>query len=145
MLRLQVLGGLALERDGVPFEGSAPRRRLLALLALVAGHGAHGLTRDKLLAYLWPESDTPRARNSLKQALFSLRRIVGPRALVSSGDIVRLDPAAIQVDVWEFEAALDHFQSTTLATEPRRTGSKPRGWVRRKCRHSSPLVAISRW
>ena len=107
MLRLQVLGGLALERDGVPFEGSAPRRRLLALLALVAGHGAHGLTRDKLLAYLWPESDTPRARNSLKQALFSLRRIVGPRALVSSGDIVRLDPAAIQVDVWEFEAALD--------------------------------------
>ncbi len=107
MLRLQVLGGLALERDGVPFDGSAPRRRLLALLALVAGHGAYGLTRDKLLAYLWPESDTPRARNSLKQALFSLRRIVGPCALVSSGDIVRLDPAAIDVDAWEFEAALD--------------------------------------
>jgi DNA-binding SARP family transcriptional activator/tetratricopeptide (TPR) repeat protein len=107
MLRLQVLGGLALERDGVPFDGSAPRRRLLALLVLVAGHGAHGLTRDKLLAYLWPASDTPRARNSLKQALFSLRRIVGPRALVSSGDFVRLDPAAIEVDVWEFEAALD--------------------------------------
>src|SRR5437667_9010193 len=107
MLRLQTLGALTLERDGVPLDGSAPPRRLLALLAVVAGHGAHGLTRDKLLAYLWPESDTPRARNSLKQALFSLRRILGPCALVSSGDVVRLDPTAIQVDLWEFEAALD--------------------------------------
>jgi DNA-binding SARP family transcriptional activator/tetratricopeptide (TPR) repeat protein len=107
MLRLQTLGALALERDGLPLDDSAPRRRLLALLAVVAGHGPHGLTRDKLHAYLWPESDTPRARNSLKQALFSLRQLLGPEALVSSGDIVRLDRAGIQVDLWEFEAALD--------------------------------------
>src|SRR4051812_20760854 len=107
MLRLQTLGCLALERDGVLLDGSAPRRRLLALLALVAGHGAHGLTRDKLLAYLWPESDTAHARNSLKQALFCLRQFLGLGALGSSGDVIRLDPTAIQVDVWEFEAALD--------------------------------------
>jgi hypothetical protein len=44
----------------------------LALLALVAGHGDQGVSRDKLLAYLWPESDEARARNSLKQVLFGL-------------------------------------------------------------------------
>jgi DNA-binding SARP family transcriptional activator/tetratricopeptide (TPR) repeat protein len=107
MLRLQTLGGLALERDGTPLIGAAPRRRLLALLALVAGHGTHGLTRDKLLAYLWPESDTSRARNSLKQALFSLRQTLDPEAIATYGGSVRLDPTAIEVDVWEFEDALD--------------------------------------
>jgi DNA-binding SARP family transcriptional activator len=116
MLRLCTLGRLSLERDGVPVGGIASRRRFLALLALVAGHGVRGISRDKLLAYLWPESDTERARNSLKQALFSIRRALGPAVLVSSGDTVRLDPAAIQVDVWEFEAELERGRAAEAVT-----------------------------
>ena len=73
MLRLKTLGGLSVERSPPPSLSTRPRRRLLALLALMAGHDALGISRDKLLAYLWPESDTSRARSSLKQALSSLR------------------------------------------------------------------------
>ncbi len=88
--------------------GTASRRRLVAFLALVASHGVHGITRDKLLAYLWPESDTAHARNSLKQALFWLRRVLkNPALIVASGHVLRLDPALIQVDAWDFEAAID--------------------------------------
>jgi DNA-binding SARP family transcriptional activator/tetratricopeptide (TPR) repeat protein len=106
MLRLTLLGGLSLERDDVLLDASAPRRRLLALLALLAGHRPHGLTRDKLLAFLWPESDTLHARNSLKQALYGVRHTIGIDVLAACGDVIRLDPAAIQVDTWEFEEAL---------------------------------------
>jgi DNA-binding SARP family transcriptional activator/tetratricopeptide (TPR) repeat protein len=116
MLRLTLLGGLSLERDDVLLDASAPRRRLLAILALLAGHRPHGLTRDKLLAFLWPESDTLHARNSLKQALYAIRHTIGIDVLTACGDVIRLDPAAIQVDTWEFEAALSGRHAALAAT-----------------------------
>ena len=107
MLRLEVLGRLALERDGFPLTDVAPRRRLLALIVLLAVHGPYGMSRDKLLAYLWPDSDAAHARNSLKQLLFSLRRLLGPDVLVTRGDTIQLNRAAITVDLWDFETALE--------------------------------------
>ncbi|HJR16613.1 MAG TPA: tetratricopeptide repeat protein, partial [Gemmatimonadales bacterium] len=105
MLRLKVLGGISVERDDQPLSSNGPRPRLLALLALVAGHGS-GISRDKLSAYLWPESDTPRARNSLKQGLCSIRQSFGIPLAKSVGGLIRLDPALIEVDLWQFDAAL---------------------------------------
>src|SRR2546426_4338550 len=67
MLAVQVFGGLAVERDGAQCGGAAARRKTLALLALLAGAGRRGLSRDKLTAYLWPESDTEHGRGLLKQ------------------------------------------------------------------------------
>ena len=51
MLHLMTLGSLALERDQRPLAGAALRRRPLALLAFVAA-SPHGVSRDKVLAYL---------------------------------------------------------------------------------------------
>src|SRR3989454_5946057 len=73
MLAVQVFGGLAVERDGAQCGGAAARRKTLALLALLAGAGRRGLSRDKLTAYLWPESDTEHGRGLLKQACYALR------------------------------------------------------------------------
>ncbi len=107
-LRLHTLGGPGVWLGSDPVPGTASRRRLVAFLALLASHGINGITRDKLLAYLWPESDTAHARNSLKQALFWLRRVLrNPALIVATGDVLRLDPSLIQVDAWEFEAAID--------------------------------------
>jgi DNA-binding SARP family transcriptional activator len=107
-LRLQTLGGHAIWLGSTPLTGTATRRRLVAFLALVAAHGAAGVSRDKLLAYLWPESDTAHARNSLKQVLFWARRLLKAHPVVlATGDVLRLDPAMIHVDTWEFEAAFD--------------------------------------
>ncbi len=106
MIRLRVLGGfsLVLDRTGAPAPGLRPR--VLALLALLAGHRSEGITRDKLLAYLWPDSDSVHARNSLKQALFSLRHAFDCRLLISGSGFLRLDWSAADVDLWEFESAL---------------------------------------
>jgi DNA-binding SARP family transcriptional activator/tetratricopeptide (TPR) repeat protein len=105
MLRLYTLGRLALERDGQPIGGIGHRKVPLALLALLAGHGPQGIGRDKLLPFLWPDSDDARARNSLKQLVFGLRRELGESVLVSAGPTLRLDPVTIGSDLADFETA----------------------------------------
>ena len=57
MLRLNTFGGLVLQQDGQLHTGPASQRRRLALLAVVAAAGARGVSRDKLLTLLWPESE----------------------------------------------------------------------------------------
>jgi DNA-binding SARP family transcriptional activator len=83
-------------------------RRPLALLALLATSGPRGLSRDKVTALLWPESDAERSRNSLSQVLSSLRRDIGPEDLVLGTAEIRLNADAITSDVEEFEATVAH-------------------------------------
>jgi eukaryotic-like serine/threonine-protein kinase len=106
MLDLRLLGGCALERDGAPLAGPAAQRRRLALLALVARSGGGGISRERLMASLWPESDEDSARNLLKQAIFVLRRELGPDVLLGLAEL-RLNPERIRSDAGEFERLLD--------------------------------------
>lgn len=105
MHRLHLLGRAFLERESGYAEGAASRPRPLALLALLAVAGKVGIGRDKCLVYLWPESDTQRARNSLHQTLHAIRTDLGPE-VIDSGPPLTLSPEQLTVDLWEFEAAL---------------------------------------
>src|SRR2546426_10837793 len=92
MLAVQVFGGLAVERDGAQCGGAAARRKTLALLALLAGAGRRGLSRDKLTAYLWPESDTEHGRGLLLQEAAT---VLGVRFRPQvSGELVAAETAA---------------------------------------------------
>ncbi|MFW6202242.1 MAG: AfsR/SARP family transcriptional regulator, partial [Gemmatimonadota bacterium] len=82
------------------------RGRNLALLALLARAGAAGMTRERLAAYLWPESDAARARHSLDQALYTIRRALDTDPFVASAGTLMLDDAAVECDVAAFERAL---------------------------------------
>ena len=110
MLRLRTFGGLTLARGSEDLTGAVTQRRRLALLALLAVAGPAGMSRDKLLAYLWPESDLERARHVLNQLLYAQRRQVGGDAtgeeLFLGRKTLRLNPAAIATDVGAFEAAV---------------------------------------
>ncbi|HET6578189.1 MAG TPA: hypothetical protein VFG66_07700, partial [Gemmatimonadales bacterium] len=105
MLRLDVFGGLTLlDRDG---HHVAPQRRRLALLALLATAGDRGMSRDKLIGYLWPESASENARHALEQLLYSLRRQV-PGGLILGTDPLRLDPDKVTSDLAEFASRTAH-------------------------------------
>ena len=90
--------------DGRLIEGRASQRHRIALLALLAR--ASGYTRDKLLALLWPESDGERARNSLNESIYVLRRALGEDVILSTGDDLRLGSGSLTVDVSRFEESL---------------------------------------
>src|SRR5687767_4208240 len=106
MIRVRLLGSPALERDGSLLTGRATQRHRLALLALLALSPGNRLGRDRLIATLWPESDAERGRNLLKVATYVLRSALGEDVLLSVGDELRLNTDLIEVDVAEFDAAL---------------------------------------
>ena len=107
MLRLRTFGGISLASGTAPLTGAATQRRRLALLALLAVAGERGLSRDKLVAYLWPESDAERARHVLNQLVYAQRKHFGNQHLFTGQKTLRLNPDVIWTDVGAFEAAAD--------------------------------------
>jgi DNA-binding SARP family transcriptional activator/TolB-like protein len=103
-LLLRTFGGLTLEAGaGEPVPSLGPRA--LALLAIVAAAGPRGISRDKILGILWPDSDEEQARHTLSQTLYRLRRESGASWITGTAQL-RLGPA-IGCDVVEFQQALD--------------------------------------
>jgi len=87
MLRLTTLGAIDLrDRHGHAMRDLLTQPKRVALLAYLAVEGRRGpLSRDRLMALFWPESDEARARNALSQALHHLRQSLGPGVLESIG------------------------------------------------------------
>jgi DNA-binding SARP family transcriptional activator len=103
MLRLETFGGLTL--TDAAGRHVAPQRRRLALLALLAAGGERGMSRDKLVACLWPESAVDNARHALEQLVYSMRREL-PTAVFQGSDPLRLDSALVTTDLAEFTSRL---------------------------------------
>ena len=105
-LRLWTFGGLSISRGGIPDARLEELRKALALLAVIAASGESGISRDNVLALLWPESDSGRARASLKQTVFSLRRELEEPNVVRGTSVLRLDPGVITSDLSDFRSAI---------------------------------------
>ncbi len=112
MVHLKTFGALSVEIDGTPGTGAAQQRKTLALLALLAAAGHRGLSRDKLIAFLWPETDAEHGRGLLKQACYALRRDLHARDLFLGSIQLRLNPAVISSDVESFACALEENDPT---------------------------------
>ena len=108
MLRIKCLGQLSVLRDdGQPLAGAASQPRRLAILALLARSGDRGITREKVIGYLWPDSDEERARRLLSQAVYMLRRDLGADDAIVGVRDLRLGADVLTSDVAEFQEALE--------------------------------------
>lgn len=108
-MRLRILGGLELTTfNGVPFEGSARQTRLM--LACLALAGVKGLKRAELCAIFWPDRPSSRARNSLRQGLAAIRKMLSSddnaMSLQTDLEVARLVAAPEALDVVAFRNAL---------------------------------------
>ncbi len=102
-LRLQTFGHLSLIGPNAAL-AAAPRRKPLALLAVVAAHMPNGLPRERLLVLLWPESTPDRARQALNQSIYTLRTELGVPVIVGTS-VLRLHED-IRSDIEHFREAL---------------------------------------
>jgi Tol biopolymer transport system component/DNA-binding SARP family transcriptional activator len=107
VLRVNTFGRLHVRGESGVISGSAAQPRRLAILALLAAAGEQGLTRDKVLAYLWTDTEEDRARRGLNQALYALRQDLGSDEVFLGGHGLRLNPDVVSSDVGEFEQAID--------------------------------------
>jgi len=103
---LRTFGGLSLTGESGPVTGAATQRRKLALLAVLATGGQRGVSRDRLLALFWSESDAEHARHALTQSLSALRRELGSDDLFLGSADLSLNTAVIESDVAALETAL---------------------------------------
>src|SRR5688572_32532845 len=106
--RLITLGRLTLIGATGDEDTSLAKRRLkLALLAVLA-MARRPVPRDTLLGMFWPEQDEARARHSLSNALSSLRRALGQRAITTRDSTVALAPeAGLGVDALDLVEAAE--------------------------------------
>src|SRR6266511_1788414 len=98
-IHLQLLGRLALtlEDGSVPLRLST--RKAGALIAYLAMCRDQTASRTELAALLWGSCTDQQARQSLRQALASVRKeLPWPHYLTADADLVRLRPGAWSVD-----------------------------------------------
>ena len=120
-LHLRLFGSPSIEGEGGAITGRVSQRHRLALLALLALSPGGRASRDKAVAWLWPESDQEKGRNSLSVAMYVIRSALGDTAIVGTGDELRLDTEVVGSDVAAFEAALargDHAAAVSLYKGP---------------------------
>jgi DNA-binding SARP family transcriptional activator/tetratricopeptide (TPR) repeat protein len=105
MMRVRLLGEMALEVDGRHLELPAGRRARSLLGVLALERRTH--PRGRLAARFWPDVLDESARTSLRSALSALRRALGAdadRYLLATRDGVALaGPDEVWTDVGEFE------------------------------------------
>ncbi|WP_114284521.1 alpha/beta fold hydrolase [Candidatus Halocynthiibacter alkanivorans] len=105
-LFLKLLGGFEARAGASAVVPEFPRKKATALLAVLASPVGRGRSRDELCGLLWGNFADEQARDSLRQTLFVMRKMipdnVGPFA---SGDTLVLDAEHIATDVGSFEAA----------------------------------------
>lgn len=106
MSRIHVvtLGGLRIETDAGPVEALASQPVRSALLLYLAVERT--CTRDEVTALLWPDRTTDRARHSLSQTLYELRRTLGSDCIDGNGERLDISPT-VTVDALEFVRCID--------------------------------------
>jgi DNA-binding SARP family transcriptional activator len=75
---VQDLGRVRINVGARAIDGSAIRRKVLALLCLLIARPRFACTREEVIDSLWPELDPPAALNSLNQTVYFLRRVFEP-------------------------------------------------------------------
>jgi DNA-binding SARP family transcriptional activator len=109
---IELLGGFCARRRSGEI-ARFRRRKDSELLAYLACFPQNPHSRDELMELLWPEVEPSAGRNRLRQTLASLRRVLEPEDVPSASVLkadrytIRLDMAAVSVDVSAFRAALE--------------------------------------
>jgi TolB-like protein/DNA-binding SARP family transcriptional activator/Tfp pilus assembly protein PilF len=103
---LKLFGGASIDAPSGPLTGRAVQRHRLALLALLAASSTRGMSRDRLIAFLWPEADSAKGRHLLSDSVYRINQAVGADAVSAAGDELRLDPRHLPSDVAGFADAI---------------------------------------
>src|SRR5437588_2138776 len=98
MLAVRLLGSVSLSNSDGSVPLRAMQRRRLALLAVLAAMIDRAVSRDTLVALLWPEADEARAKHLLADSIYVVRASLGEKVILAAGDGLTLGTAELQCD-----------------------------------------------
>jgi DNA-binding SARP family transcriptional activator len=105
VIELTTFGRATIRRDGEELRSIARHKQKFAFLTYLAVEGQ--ASRDRLLAVFWPEREEERARHSLSQILYALKRELGEECLRVQPDSVSVDNEACTIDAAKLERAAE--------------------------------------
>lgn len=105
MIRLLTLGRLSVALNGEQLERLASHRQKIGLLVYLAVEAPVG--RDRLVGTFWAERDEEKARHSLSQAIYALKKELGTDCLRVNGDRIEITPGQLALDVKDLEDAAE--------------------------------------
>lgn len=104
-LQINILGEPQfLDSEGIPI--GVASRKSVALIASLALAPGRTMPREDLVARLWGDRFDQQGRQSLRQALYSLKRTLGEDCgdiLSIDGETIALDAGQVGCDAWDFE------------------------------------------
>ncbi len=103
MIEVRTLGQTSVQRDGLELEPLGAQKQRYALLVYLLMEGP--TARNRLLKIFWPDRTPEKARHSLSQALYSLRRDLGEGCVSAHDDEIHVDSDEIVIDARLLEAA----------------------------------------
>lgn len=103
-LRIEVLGDLRVQGDGVSELTRGSHRRLLSILALEPGRR---IGTERLIDMFWGEAPPDGAKAALQTHVSALRRVIGAEWIVTEGYGYRLSLEDNGLDVWGFVEAAE--------------------------------------
>ena len=92
--------------DGDQKEVAIPSKKTMALLAYLTIAPGNAQPREELVSLLWGDRFDQQGRQSLRQALYAVRKVMGDdcaQALLMDGELISLCRDRTRSDVWEFE------------------------------------------
>jgi DNA-binding SARP family transcriptional activator/tetratricopeptide (TPR) repeat protein len=89
-------------------------RKHLALLIYLALNADRAHRRERLAGMLWSDTDHSKARHSLSQALYAVRRLLNGGVMIEGEDL-ELKPEGLQVDTLELEQRLSSGEAQAAA------------------------------
>src|SRR5262245_9567836 len=103
LVAVKILGGFEAQ-TGAGRALILPTKKSQALFAYLALHPDRPCSRETLTALLWGDTPDLQARQSLRQAVYHIRRALGEDRLdIVGGETVTLPAAALDVDALNFE------------------------------------------
>ncbi|MGR8999348.1 MAG: hypothetical protein ACU88J_09905 [Gammaproteobacteria bacterium] len=107
-LRIYCFDQVRIELDGqlLKQEGKSQKKVIELLLTIIA-LGSQEVPCEQICDLLWPDSEADLAQQTLKTAIFRLRKLIGKSAVLVSDGRVSLNDNNCWIDVWAFENTLN--------------------------------------
>jgi DNA-binding SARP family transcriptional activator len=103
MIRARVLGPVEVTGEGASLPAELLWRKHLALLLYLRLSPRHTREREHLIGLLWGDKSETAGRHSLREAVRILRQALGPSAVETVGQQIRLETGAVALDSDEFD------------------------------------------
>jgi DNA-binding SARP family transcriptional activator len=105
MIDLLTLGRLSVALNGEQHDRLASHKQKMGLLVYLAVEAP--VMRDRLLGTFWAERDEEKARHSLSQAIYALKRQLETDCLKVNADRIEIAPGQLSLDVNDLEDAAE--------------------------------------